>query len=425
MAKDIFLADYSSCRQTNREITSNISYLDDILDLINKGDGYISTAGGVFSKAAYDGLISQVKKYIGEEKTRYGNFYSAFEEFHTPLEDIDAGLSQMLDSQLDNVKKNNNYDSYVAVINSNEQSNFETSLYYALLEEGLSNEDALKFAAIGDQETEDLIKKFSEMSPNEYEQAIKDIKGKVDKSPAELFLCDICSFNNSVSDVDLLKDIAKEFGQDGAWVSIVEKGLLNRSLSQAKLDANSLTGQLTKLRHEIRTSQLSQAKIDQKIAEYDRLKILREERLNKISGVESTEKNVAVISKYLGTAIKVYQVAEIGYDEYLAFTKDGVELDDCIVDAGLEWGGICVSAAVGSAAGEKIGAAVGTVASPGVGTGVGIGAGLIIGGITGVVYDVAVKPIGTFVYDNALEPAGEWTVDRFNDIGDWWDSLWW
>ena len=52
------MADYSSCRQTTREITSNGSYLDDILDYIVKGDSYISTAGGVFNKSTYNGLVS-------------------------------------------------------------------------------------------------------------------------------------------------------------------------------------------------------------------------------------------------------------------------------------------------------------------------------------------------------------------------------
>lgn len=425
MAKDIFLADYSSCRQTSREITSNGSYLDDILDFIEKGDGYITTAGGQFDKTTYNELIAEVKKYIEEDKNRYSSFYTKFEEFHTPLEDIDAGLSQMLDSQLDNIKKNNNYDSYVAVINSNEQSNYETSLYYSLLEQGLSNEDALKFAAMGDQETEDLIKKFADMSPSEYEEAIKALKEKADKSPAELFLCDICSFDKTDSNIGLLKDITTEFGAGGGWVSVLERGLLDRSLSQANLDVNSITGQMTKLKHQIRTSQLSQLKIDQMTAEYDRLAIIRNERLNKVAGVTNTEKTVAGVTKAVGVAITIYQVAKIGKDEWDAFYKDGVELDDCIVDAGLSLGGLYVSTVAGATAGEYIGGAAGTAFSPGVGTGAGIVGGLVVGGVVGLVYDGIVKPVGVAIYENALEPAGEWIGDRVNDVGDWWDSLWW
>lgn len=424
MTKDIFLADYSSCRQTNREITSNGFYLDDILELIEEGDGYISTAGGLFNKSTYNELISQVKKCIGEEKTRYSNFYSSFEEFHTPLEDIDAGLAQLLESQLDNLK-DSNYDSYVAIINSNEQSNFETSLYYYFLAQGLSNEEALKFSAMGDQETEDLIKKFSEMSPSEYDSAIKELKEKVDKSPAEIFLFEICQFNSPDTDMDLLKDITKEFAAGGTWVSVIEKGMLNRSLSQAKLDANSLTGQLTKLRHQVRTSQLSRAKVNAMQDEYNRLKILRDEKIAKVAKVESAEKNMETISRRLGKVVKVYQVGKIGYDEYKEFMEGGVELDDCIVSAGLEWGGIWASTVAGGYVGEKAGAAIGSLAGPGLGTAAGMGAGLLAGGFVGAAYGIVVKPIGTYVYNEAIEPIGQAAMDVGNDIKDWWDTLWW
>ena len=423
MTKDIFLADYSSCRQTNREITSNGFYLDDILELIEEGDGYISTAGGLFNKSTYNELISQVKKCIGEEKTRYSNFYSSFEEFHTPLEDIDAGLAQLLDSQLDNLK-DSNYDSYVAIINSNEQSNFETSLYYYFLAQGLSNEEALKFSAMGDQETEDLIKKFSEMSPSEYDSAIKELKEKVDKSPAEIFLFEICQFNSPDTDMDLLKDITKEFAAGGTWVSVIEKGMLNRSLSQAKLDANSLTVQLTKLRHQVRTSQLSRAKVNAMQDEYNRLKILRDERIAKVAKVESAEKNMEAISKGLGKVVKVYQVGKIGYDEYKEFTEGGVELDDCIVSAGLEWGGVCVSVAAGAKAGELFMGGIGSALGP-AGTAAGMAVGIVAGGAVGALYGVVVKPAGTYIYNEAIEPVLEWSGDKINDIADWWSTLCW
>ena len=82
----------------------------------------------------------------------------------------------MLDNQLRNVKENNNYDIYVAIINSNEQSNAETSLYYYFLEQGLSNEKSLAFSDIADEETADLIKKYSEMSSSEFKTAIDLLK---------------------------------------------------------------------------------------------------------------------------------------------------------------------------------------------------------------------------------------------------------
>lgn len=425
MAKDIFFADYSSCRQTNREVTSNNNYLDDILGYINEGNSYISSAGGLFNTAVYNGLISEIKRYIGEEKTRYTNFYSKFQEFYDPLENIDKGLSQMLDEQLDLVEKHKDYDSTVAVIASNEQMNFETSLYYALLEEGLSNEEALKFAAMGDEESEELIKKYAAMSPAEFKKAIDELKSKVVKTPAELLLCDICSFEKVDSDLGVLNDISKEFGKGGTWVSVLEKGLLNRSLEQANLDVRSLTGQMTKLQNKIRTSQLSSAKVAKMTEEYERLAILRNEKMNKISGVTTAEKTIEGVCKAVGVAITLYQVYSIGKDDWNSFFEGGVELDDCIVDGGLSLGSLWVSTVAGAAAGDKIGGVVGTAVNPGVGTAAGIAAGVVVGGIVGLVCDGVVKPICIDIYDNALEPAGEWIGDRFNDLGDWWDSVWW
>ena len=171
--------------------------------------------------------------------------------------------------------------------------------YYYFLEQGLSNEEALKFSAMADQETEDLIKKFSEMSPSEYDSAIKELKENVDKSPAEIFLFEICQFNSPNTDMDLLKDITKEFAANGTWVSVIEKGMLDRSLNQAKLDVNSLTGQLRKLQHQIRTSQLSQLKINTINDEYNRLKILRDEKITKVASVKSSEKILQLLVSVL------------------------------------------------------------------------------------------------------------------------------
>lgn len=425
MAKDIFLADYSSCRQTNREVTSNNNHLDDILGYINDGNSYISSAGGVFNTSVFNGLVSEIKGNIAEEKTRYENFYSKFQEFYEPLEDIDKGLSQMLDDQLDLVEKHKDYDSNVAIIASNEQMNFETSLYYALLEEGLSNEDALKFAAMADEESEELIKKYAAMSPSEFTKAIDELKNKVVKTPAEVLLCDICSFDKVDSNIGLVKDISSEFGTGGGWVSVLERGLLNRSLEQANLDVNSLRRQMSQLDHKIRTSQLSRAKVAKMTEEYERLAIIRNEKMNKISGVTNAEKTISGLCKAVGVVITVYQVGSIGKDEWDNFFEGGVELDDCIVEGGLSLGSLWVSTVAGAAAGEKIGAAVGTAATPGAGTAAGIAGGLVVGGITGLVCDGIVKPICMDIYDNALEPAGEWIGDRFNDLGDWWDSVCW
>ena len=56
---------------------------------------------------------------------------------------------------------------------------------------------------------------------------------------------------------------------------------------------------------------------------------------------------------------------------------------------------------------------------------VGTVGGFVIGATVNIVYSMVVDPILTAAYDNIVEPVGEWVEDKLNDLGDWWDSLWW
>lgn len=116
-------------------------------------------------------------------------------------------------------------------------------------------------------------------------------------------------------------------------------------------------------------------------------------------------------------------------EQYEQFTKNGEEIDDIVAAVGIDVGGILVAGAAGQAAGQYICGAVGTAVGGPVGTVVGgvVGTvgGFVIGATVNIVYSMVVDPILTAAYDNVVEPVGEWVEDKLNDLGDWWDSLWW
>lgn len=116
-------------------------------------------------------------------------------------------------------------------------------------------------------------------------------------------------------------------------------------------------------------------------------------------------------------------------EQYEQFTKNGEEIDDIVAAVGIDVGGILVARAAGQATGQYICGAVGTAVGGPVGTVVGgvVGTvgGFVIGATVNIVYSMVVDPILTAAYDNIVEPVGEWVEDKLNDLGDWWDSLWW
>ncbi|MFR3912523.1 MAG: hypothetical protein ACLTYB_15515, partial [Clostridium paraputrificum] len=122
-------------------------------------------------------------------------------------------------------------------------------------------------------------------------------------------------------------------------------------------------------------------------------------------------------------------VVTMSLEQYEQFTKNGEEIDDIVAAVGIDVGGILVAGAAGQAAGQYICGAVGTAVGGPVGTVIGgvVGTvgGFVIGATVNIVYSTVVDPILTAAYDNVVEPVGEWVEDKLNDLGDWWDSLWW
>ena len=157
--------------------------------------------------------------------------------------------------------------------------------------------------------------------------------------------------------------------------------------------------------------------------QYEKLKNIKESKISNVTKYESTTTNLAKVSKWLNVAGKVYSIAEVRSKEYKNYVENGTELDDVVVDAGISWAGIVGSAVAGSATGEFVGSLIGSAVGP-VGTGIGIIAGFTGGALFGGIYGV-IKPVLIDEYNDIVEPVGEWSVDKVNNIGDWWDSLLW
>ncbi|MCY6958014.1 hypothetical protein [Clostridium brassicae] len=427
MSKDIFMADYSECRDTNREIKSNLNYIEDIVSRLKSMDNLIQKVdmpSSVWDKSNYESDFAIINRYLNEETNRYNNFHTAFEAFYTPLEKIDAGLKAVLTNSLNFIEETEEYGVYVSIIKSGEQEELVDSIYNELIKQGVSKEDALKISALANEETQELLKELAGLDQNELKNKIDEIKHKTKQSPSEIVLLDLLSADQPNTYSDMIKDLSQEFAM-GGFVGVLEKGYLGKNLDKYQLDIKSLTGQITKLNRQITNSQLSAAKINIKRETMEQLKAIRESKLSKIDGLDSTKNNLSKISRWLGIAATAYNIGKISYDEWKNYSENGAELDDVVVDAGIEWGGIVASTAGAAFATSKALGVVGTTVTPGVGTVIGLGVGFVGGAAAGFAYNILVKPILIKAYDDAIKPAGEWIVDKANDIGDWWDSLCW
>ncbi|WP_238916391.1 hypothetical protein [Clostridium sp. YIM B02555] len=423
MSKDVFMANYSECRDTNREIESNLNYIEEILARLRKMDNCVqkvNVPSNVWNSGNYESDYSTMKRYLNDETTRYNNFHKAFDGFHTPLEKIDAGLKSRLENSLNFIEENKEYGIYVSVIKGSQIDELENGIYNELISRGVSKEEAIKLSALTNENTQNLLKELLALDESELQSKIDEIKHKTKQSPSELVLLDILSLNQPNTYSDTLKDLAKEFAR-GGFTGVLQSGMLGKALDKYNLDIKSLSGEINKLDREIISSQLGAKKINLKTEAMDQLKAIRDSKLSKVSKFETTLGNMATISKWLGKASTAYNIGKIGYTEWKNVTENGAEFNDAVVDAGIEWGSVAFSAY----AGGKIGGAVGTAMGPGVGTAIGVGAGFAGGAAGGFLYGTLVKPTLNTAYKDVVKPTREWIVEKENNVKDWWDSLWW
>ena len=433
MSKDIFMVDYSNCDDTIREVKSNINYINAILEIINEMNNYASQVGTeTWNRGAYDTYVGQLKENLNREIERYNQFNHYFKVFYDKIESIDNGLSNLISSQFEFIKENENYEIYVSMIQMNQNEELQESIYDKLISIGLSEEEAMKLSIITDTEMANLLNELSQLDENELDKKIKDIENKAIKSPEELLLTDILKINEGITHVDFIKSLMGDVSQQ-KWSSIIDgllsKGILSgKSISQYNLDINSLNGQISILDRQIRNSQLSQRNIDITIEELERLRNNRNVKVSNMTKVETTKnaiKKGGVVAKWLGRAIIVYQVTDITREQWEDYSKNGVELDDAIIAESIDGLGIVASVVTGTIVTTKVTTVIGTSIAPGVGTVVGFVVGVAAGIGFSFLYELVVDPFLTDVYNNSVEPFLKEARDDLNDIGDWWDTLWW
>ncbi|MDZ5010168.1 hypothetical protein GNF77_14880, partial [Clostridium perfringens] len=112
MSKDIFLADYSNCDDTIREIESNIYYLEEIKSLVDSVTANVSNASVpsyIWDKSNLLDNVNTLKSYINDEINRYENFKPKFVDFYSQIEPLDIGLKDLINNQLKYIEDNKDY----------------------------------------------------------------------------------------------------------------------------------------------------------------------------------------------------------------------------------------------------------------------------------------------------------------------------
>lgn len=426
MSKDIFLADYSNCDDTIREIGSNIYYLEEIKSLVDSVTANVSNASVpsyIWDKSNLLDNVNTLKSYINDEINRYENFKPKFVDFYSQIEPLDIGLKDLINNQLKYIEDNKDYNTYITILKFNQEDEVQEKLYDLLINQGLPKEVALKISLLYDMETQRILSELEKLNESELKKKLEEIHDKAVKSPEELLIIEILSLDKGSSHAGNVKELA-DIVSSGAIAAFMHSKYIGKDLSMYKLDINSIQGQINKLTSTIRRSQLSKAKVNLMEEQLVKLKNIRSAKLsnvNKITTFNKVQNYTGKVAKWAGRAALAFQVCEITKEQWDEYTKNGVELDDVIVAAGIDVSGIVAAGAIGGKVGGALGTAIGGLIGAGVGGVVGITVGILVGFLYGVVVD----PILTDIYNKVLEPGLEWTKYRANDIEDWWDTLWW
>lgn len=416
MSDSIFEIDYSSCRDFEREIKSYINYFEDIQDLISDVETNISNAtalNGIWSKENLNNNISNLKSAIKKEVSRYSNFKSGFNEFHSPIESIDSNLEVMIENQLKFVYDNKDYNMYITLLQFNQADEAQEQLYNTLIDQGLAKEEAMKVSLLFNPQTKSLINKLIGLDESELKKEIKKIEDKVVKSPEEVLLIDILSMDKDSARVDVLNQVNSIIAS-GSVSSWLNSKYVGKNINKFNLDIKAIDGQINALTRKISKSQLGKTKVNIMKGQLENLKNIR---ATKISKSTRLGKVTSTVGKWTGRIAVACQVAEISSEQYENYIKNGDELDDVAVAVGIDVGGILLSSLV---AGK-----VGAIALSAWGGPIGTVVGFIIGVGAGFFYNVVIDPLLTDAYDNIIEPGIDWVEDKINDLGDWWDTLCW
>lgn len=417
MSKNEFMIHYANCKNFNREIKSNINYLEDIIDRVTtsneKLDSMTKNGKKVWNPDDTIDRNDSLKSSLSSEKERYEKLYVNFEKFYVDIENMDSQLASYVTSQISYLDENDdNYEFLIAVIQLNNNDVITENVYQMLLDSGLTEEEAKNIVILLSVEGQNELIRLSHLSIEELEKEKKRLSDKQNKTLLETVISELLSYPNPKN---FINDLVGALS-DNSFTAYVEKAILGRSLVQAKLDVKSIQGSINKLMEQIVTPNLSKsAKLKTKKI-LTHLNAIGGARLAKIKFAEGTIKGIEKLGKAVSAAIIVIDTLENYNENKENYELYGVDQDRASYDFLIDETGLIASIAVGTKIGGSIGALGGPIASV---------VGVIIGAVASVAADVVINKAGDILFDNILEPATDWWNDTCNDVGDWWDTLWW
>lgn len=432
----IFTADYSECRDTNREISSNLTYISEIFERLDKLNKFINdtdVSSSVWDKSFYEADYITLCSYLNEETTRYNNFYNNFYEFYSSLEGEDEDLANSLTSFLAYSEQNGSYDYYMGVISIDESEESIDSIYNLLMDKGFSEEEAMITSALYDAETRKLFEELSGLSEEELNAKIKEIINNDEKSLSEFILIDFLAINNPSTWGTVINDISGNLNKDSNILLIAQKYFFQNNKVLNENDIKSIQGEINILSRTLSNGQQSKLKSAEISGKLENLIQLRNKSASGIKKM-STIKNYSSYAAKIGDGIAYGWFAISEIDKIIESDNDyGMEIDDIIVETANDVGSFAAGVKgweIGASVGTWIGEGIGSFFAPGPGTVIGGSAGSLVGGAIGagvavVNFDEYVrKPINDF-YENTLEKKLESIDDKINEVNDWWDTLWW
>lgn len=425
MSNTVFKINYNKCKAFNREIQSNITFLDEIIQNINSANEYleISRVGMSVWNTEYpinDNNNIKNKLYI--EKDRYEQFHKRFENFYTNVKQVDSQLASYLVSQLTSIEDNSkDYDFLIAGIEVNQNENITDDIYNMLIQSGMSQEEALKICSLLTIEGQNEIIKLSEMTAEDFEKYRQELISKNEKSFLdEIILNVISSFTDYKTYISELSDKLK----DGKFNEYIESIILGRSSAQMRNDIRSIEGQIRQYIKKLDTPNLSNKKRN---IIYDRLmndlnhlgsKTLKLKFSdNAINTASKIGKGIVKYMPYIEIAIGTPEIINENSDNYKLY---GVDVQNAWYDFGIDMASLITYTFTSA----KISSFVGTLFGP-EGTVIGFIVGTIVGVAGGLFASNIIDKTGDFLYDNLVEPATDWFLDICNDVSDWWEAFLW
>lgn len=426
MDSNTFRIDYSECDNTKLEFNSIEYYINELTQEISN----LSTSADlipdkVWNKSVFFDYCQQLINLLNKENTRYCNFAGKLSELEETIKETDTALNSLIESYINQIDNNVNYDFYLATIDVNTQEVSNSELKEQLLNMGIDKENIDKILLILSGKFDEQLLLLSSMNNEEIEAYLNNIKLKKDKSLLEKVLIDFLKLNEGSTYVDYISSFLQEADSTDLQSLLLKNYLGGLSLEENASSINSIFSQINS-----KYTKLYDSSIDLSQADVIKIKsnIKNLEELRDISVSNQVEANIASdklatiskIGKVINNVVIVISSAKIIYDGYIDYTKYGYELDEVSVSSGYDFAVLGASIVIGGEIGAVSGAVIGSVP----GAIVGIIAGTIGGALISLLGELIKEPT-TDLLNDAVDEVETTSSETINDIDNWWTTLSW